>query len=51
MANKHYRKLVSGCNVCGKLFCRFYGYSKADKKWLNKKLRRKLKGNNENDKF
>lgn len=43
MANKQYRKLVSGCKVCGKLYCQFYGYAKSDKKWLNRKLRKELK--------
>lgn len=43
MATKLYRKLLSGCPICGKLYCKFYGYSKSDKKWIVQKLRAKEK--------
>lgn len=41
--HKQYRKLVSGCPICGKLYCKFYGYRRSDKKWLKRKLKARIK--------
>ncbi len=49
MADKQYRRIISGCPICGKLCCKAYGYSKSDKKWIKRKTRTKLKKENKND--
>lgn len=41
--SKQYRKIISGCPVCGKLYCKLYGYAKSDKKWINSQTRNELK--------
>lgn len=47
--NKQYRKIVSGCPVCGQLCCKFYGYDKSEKQWIKKKIRNKNKEELKND--
>ena len=49
MANNLFKHIYSGCPICGKLFCKYYGYNKSDKTCLKKKTRNKIKIGVKND--